>query len=128
MSRILVIDDDPIICQMCSAYLTSLGHTVAVARDGKEGVEKFKSHDFDLIITDLMMPRMHGYQAIDAIKATSKGQKIPVILLTADAKEADLEEFDRHHFQDDTLSKPFDMPDLEKMIGDLMDEFADRED
>ena len=127
MSRFLVIDDDPMICQMCSAYFGSKGHQVITARDGKEGIEKFEKADYDLIITDLMMPKRHGYEVIDLVKTSSKGEKVPVILLTADAHEPDLELYNRRKFQDDTLTKPFDIPMLEHKVNDLLQEFAERE-
>jgi len=126
MSRLLIIDDDPLICQMCSAYFSSKGHQVVTAKDGKDGLDKFSRHDFDLVVTDLMMPRRHGYEVIDAIKLSNKGETTPIVLLTADAHEPDLEAYNRRKFQDDTLTKPFDIPMLEHKISDLLREFADR--
>ena len=55
MSRILVIDDDPIIRQMGKAYFTAKGHEVMTAVDGKDGIEKYRGGKFDLVIVDLMM-------------------------------------------------------------------------
>ena len=127
MPRLLVIDDDPIICQISRAYFTSKGYDVTTAMDGVEGLNKWKSEEYDLVITDLMMPNRHGYEVIDMIKLSARGAKTPVILLTADKSEPELEKYDRRQFQDDTLTKPFDMPMLEKMIKDLLAEFADRE-
>lgn len=126
MGKFLVIDDDPIILQITSAFFKAKGHQVVTARDGKEGIHKFETDRFDLVITDLMMPKTHGYQVIDHIKKTQKGKLTPVILLTADQNEPELDQYDRNKFQDDTLTKPFDIPILEKMVNDLMDEFEDR--
>lgn len=127
MSRILFIDDDPVILQICSAYFGAKGHKITVARDGADGFKKFSIGGFDLVVTDLMMPNKHGYQLIDAIKHTANGEKTPIILLTADKDEPELEKYERHHFQDDTLSKPFDMPILDRKINDLLQEFAERD-
>jgi len=127
MARILVIDDDPTITQMCKAYFTVKGHQVTIAKDGREGLSKFQGAEFDLVITDLMMPNVHGFKVIDQIKATPRGQKTAVLLLTADRNEPDLQEYDRTHFQDDTLGKPFDMPILEAKIKELLREMADRQ-
>lgn len=126
MSHILVIDDDPIIRQITKAYLTAKGHAISVANDGKEGVRKFEQEDVDLVITDLMMPKMHGFEVVDAIKLSSKGLQTPVILLTADKDEPELAKYERRRFQDNTLNKPFDMPALDQMVNDLLQEFADR--
>ncbi|HPM78595.1 MAG TPA: response regulator [bacterium] len=126
MSRFLFVDDDPVILQICSAYFGAKGHNVTVARDGAEGFKKFSLTRYDLVVTDLMMPNKHGYQLIDAIKHSPTGEKTPVLLLTADKDEPELDKYARHHFQDDTLTKPFDMPILERKINDLLREFAER--
>jgi two-component system, OmpR family, response regulator len=126
MSHLLFIDDDPIIRQVCRAYFSSKGYTVTVAKGGKDGLEKFKRGEFDLVVTDLMMPDRHGFEVIDLIKQSSRGPKTPIILLSADIDDPDMKSYERKAFQDDTLSKPFDMPDLEKMIADLLEEFEAR--
>ena len=102
MSRILVIDDDPTMTQLSKAYFTSKGHSVVIARNGKEGLQKFKNQPFDIVITDLMMPGVHGFQVIDAIKKSKVGPKTPIILLTADQNEPELDKYERRAFQDDT--------------------------
>jgi DNA-binding response OmpR family regulator len=125
MKRILVIDDDSMIRQLCKAYFTAKGHTVEVSENGKKGMARFSKEDFDLVITDLMMDNGHGFEVIDFIKLTDKGARTPVILLSADKDQADLESYERRRFQDDTLSKPFDMPVLEAKVNSLFEEFAD---
>jgi len=126
MAKMLVIDDDPIITQMCKAYFTAKGHTVTVALDGKEGLEKYKKGIFDIVITDLMMPTVHGFRVIDEIKLSSRGDKTAVILLSADKDEPNLKNYKRKKFQDDTINKPFDIPVLERMVAKLLEEFADQ--
>ncbi len=124
--RFLIIDDDPVIRKIGQAYFTAKGHSVTTAKDGKEGVEKFKQGEWDVIITDLMMPIYHGFQVIDYIKSTPKGKKIPVILLTADIKEPELDKYERRAFEDDYVAKPFDVPVLEAKIARVLKEFATR--
>lgn len=126
MARLLFIDDDPIILKIGKAYFSSKGHTVNTARDGREGVSKFKQNEYDMVVTDLMMPNVHGYQVIDEIKLSDKGRQTPIILLTADANEPELDQYERRSFQDDTVTKPFDMNVLEKAINDLFSEIEDR--
>ena len=121
MSHLLVIDDDPIILQMCKMYFASKGHEVTVARDGKEGLKKWRSGSYDLVITDLMMPDVHGFAVIDEIKLSEKGAFTPVLLLTADKDDPDLKKYERRRHQDDTLAKPFDIPVLEKKINALLE-------
>jgi two-component system response regulator VanR len=126
MSHFLVIDDDPIILKLCKTYFAAKGHQVTTAIDGRDGIQKFEKGDYDLVITDLMMPYQHGYEVIDKIKLSSRGAQMPIILLTADRNEPDLEKYERHRFEDDALTKPFDMYQLEKIIGDVLDEVANR--
>lgn len=124
MGNLLVIDDDPTITQMCKAYFTVKGHSVSVAKDGREGLDKFKKGNFDLVITDLMMPEVHGFKVIDDIKMSDRGKKTAVILLSADKDEPDLKRYKRQEFQDETITKPFDIPALERMINRLLEHFA----
>lgn len=128
MPTMLVIDDDPIIRKMVQAYFGAKGFTVTSAKDGKEGVDRFKTGPYDIVITDLMMPEMHGYQVIDIIKSTKRGKNTPTILLTADRNEPELDQYDRHGFEDDYLAKPFDIPILEAKVRDVLKEFRERED
>lgn len=126
MPKLLFIDDDPIMRKLCKAYFTAKGHRIEVAGDGKEGLEKFSKDKYDLVITDLMMPNVHGFEVIDAIKKSKRGESTPVLLLTSDAKEPSLQRYDRQYAQDDTLTKPFDIPVLEKRINQLLQEYKDR--
>jgi len=126
MSKILVIDDDPMITQLCKNYFRVKGHNVTIARNGKEGLKIFDRERFDLVITDLMMPETHGFQVIDAIKMSKKGASIPILLLSADINEEELREYDRKRLPDETLAKPFDIPDLERKVKDLLEQFSDR--
>ncbi|MCB1153033.1 MAG: response regulator [Deltaproteobacteria bacterium] len=126
MSSILLIDDDPIIRKMGQSYFTAKGHSVMVAKDGREGLSHFKRHNFDLVITDLMMPDVHGFMVIDAVKGSSKGATTPVILLTADIKEPELQSYERKAFADEHVAKPFDIPTLEEKVNALLAEFGDR--
>jgi len=118
MSRILVIDDDPVIRQMGKAYFTAKGHEVVTAVDGKDGINKYNSEEFDIVITDLMMPNVHGFEVIDYIK--KKGRGTPVILLTADRKEPTLDKYPRQAWEDDFITKPFDIPNLEKKVNEIL--------
>jgi len=127
MSRMLIIDDDPVIRKIVQAYFTAKGHNVISAKDGKDGIERFRQGEYDIVITDLMMPNVHGFKVIDYIKLTPKGKHIPVILLTADVKEPELDAYDRKAFEDAYVSKPFDIPILEAKVKRALKEFADRD-
>ncbi|MCC6157959.1 MAG: response regulator [Deltaproteobacteria bacterium] len=126
MASMLVIDDDQIIRKMMQAFFTAKGFNVTVAKDGREGIEKFKVGTYDVVVTDLMMPDVHGYQVIDFIKGSKKGKTTPVVLLTADRNEPELDQYDRSGFEDDYLAKPFDMPILEGKVKSVIREFRER--
>ncbi len=78
--RVLVVEDEPMIRQMLTTYLTSYGHTAEVATNGTEGLEKFRTSQFDVVVTDRAMPEMGGDQLAAAIKEIMP--KVPIIMLT----------------------------------------------
>ncbi len=88
--KILVIDDDPTLLKMVQPFLESHGFAVTVALDGDEGIEKLKAEQPDLIILDVQMPRMNGYAFIFEMKRLEGAKKIPVIVLTAKEKMAEI--------------------------------------
>lgn len=84
--KILVVDDDPSIREILSIQLTRLGFTVATADDGLEAVAAFKAGAPDVILMDLMMPRLDGLAACQQIRAVEKktgAKRTPVLFLTA---------------------------------------------
>jgi CheY-like chemotaxis protein len=81
--KILYTDDDEDAHIIFGHSLTAAGHEVHLAKDGAEAVLAFRSHDFDLVIMDLEMPYMDGWEAIDHIRQTDKGANIPIVVLTA---------------------------------------------
>jgi DNA-binding response OmpR family regulator len=103
MDRILFVDDEPAIREGFAAYAAFLGYDVAQAEDGMEAVALCRAQDYDIIIMDLMMPRMDGFTACKEIK---KFKDIPVMILSARG-----EEYDKlYGFEvgaDDYVTKPF---------------------
>ncbi|HEY2102189.1 MAG TPA: response regulator [Chthoniobacterales bacterium] len=78
--RVLVADDQPLLCEILSEYLTNDCHSVVTAKDGREALERFSEGKFDLVITDQVMPKMTGDQLAGAIKTRSPST--PVVLVT----------------------------------------------
>ena len=107
MSKIiLVIEDEDSIRKVIKAFLVDAGYTVFEASDGLEGLEKFHQHHPDLILLDLMLPKMNGFSLCEAIR---KESRVPIIMLTALDSEADqMKGFDA--LADDYITKPFSMP------------------
>src|SRR5215510_7476927 len=82
--RILVVDDEPFVCDAVKMMLTFDGHIVETASNGKDALEKFENGKFDLVITDFAMPTMKGDELAAAIKA--KAPRQPVVMITAYAE------------------------------------------
>ena len=83
MKKILAVDDDPVIQKFVHDILTRNGYQVEIAIDGVQAMEKVRKFRPDLIILDVMMPHMNGYDVCRAIKVDSALKNIPIILLTS---------------------------------------------
>ena len=106
--KILVVDDDTNICELLRLYLTKEGYQVTVANDGEEGLEKFNAVKPDMVLLDVMMPRMDGLEVCRRIR---KAGNTPVMMLTAKG-----ETFDKvlglELGADDYMVKPFDAKEV----------------
>jgi len=86
MSRILLADDDVELGEMLTQYLAAEGFAVDTANDGETALAKARSGDFDLVVLDVMMPRMNGFDVLRELRAKSL---IPVLMLTARGEDVD---------------------------------------
>ncbi len=82
MPRVLVVEDSPTQAEALRMILESDGLEAETAPDGQKGLERFRAAGFDLVLSDILMPRLSGYELCRAIKADPRGQDVPVILLT----------------------------------------------
>jgi nitrogen-specific signal transduction histidine kinase/CheY-like chemotaxis protein len=112
--RVLVIDDEEIVRLVVKEMLQVLGHQVTTAATGLEGLEAFHQGNFDLVITDLGMPRMNGFQVAQSIKALRRD--IPVILLTGWGDQFEGESLKAQQI-DRVLRKPLQVADLAKALA-----------
>lgn len=102
---ILVVEDEYDIRELLKEFLTEAGYDVVTAEDGLEALEKFKSFNYNLIILDIMIPKIDGYVLCEIIR---KESNVPIIMLTAlDSEENQLKGFDLNI--DDYITKPFSM-------------------
>ena len=112
MSKLLLIDDDPALLEILADYLTRADHTVQNAASGAEGLKLLAATTPDLIVLDVAMPIMDGWQVLTAIREEGP---VPVILLTAHTEEPDvLQGFSLG--ADDYVAKPFSFAQLEARI------------
>ena len=108
MSRILVVEDEPMVAEVVERYLRRDGHDVTIAFDGQSAVEEFERAPSELVILDLMLPRLNGAAVCRKIRAKSD---VPIIMLTARGHERDrLEGLDMG--ADDYVTKPFSPREL----------------
>ena len=114
--KILVVDDEKLLVKGIKFNLENDGYEVAAAYDGEEAVELAKSGDFDLIILDIMMPKMTGLEACMHIREFSN---VPIIMLTAKGEDMDkLIGFEQG--TDDYLTKPFNILELKARVRALL--------
>ena len=112
---ILAVDDDVDILELIQMTLTVEGFDVITANDGMSGLEKAKAYSPDLILLDLMMPVMDGFEVIGKLKAESQTRAIPVIMLTARAQTHERVQ-GLNAGADDYVTKPFDLDELTARI------------
>lgn len=107
-ARILLVEDDPSIREVTAIGLGAAGFAVTTAADGVEGIERFKADPFDLVLLDVMLPRLDGYEVCRQIRKTST---VPVVMLTARADTMDVV-VGLEAGADDYVRKPFEVPEL----------------
>lgn len=112
--RILVADDEPMVREVIQMYLAEDNHTVEVAVNGREALEKFKAADYDIVLTDRSMPELNGDELALAVKQLKPG--IPVVLLTGFGELMNAEG-ERPEGVDIIVSKPFNLDTLRSALA-----------
>src|SRR5689334_17605357 len=119
MARILFIDDDKINHQLVAKALQPLGHQISYAEDGTSGLAQARNLKPDLIITDVIMPDINGYEVTRQLRRDKLFAATPVLVLTAQSGLQDkLQAFESG--ADDYLSKPFEPAELVARVSALM--------
>ena len=124
MNRILVIDDDQELCELLSDYLTPEGFDIKAVQTPEEGLSLALSQDHDLVVLDVMLPGMSGFDTLRHIRAKSQ---IPVIMLTARGDDVD-RIVGLEMGADDYLPKPFNPRELVARIRAVQRRFETRSD
>jgi len=112
MARILVIDDDMLVRVSIEAVLCAKGHVVSLATNGREGFDLLRSGNYDLVITDLIMPEMAGIETVLAIREHSRSAKILAISGGGRNADGDLLESAVEAGANAVLGKPFSNREL----------------
>ena len=117
--KILVVDDEIYIVHILDFSLGMEGYEVVTALDGEQALEKVKSEKPDLIVLDIMMPKLDGYEVCKTIKANADTHHIPVILLSAKGRNVD-QKMGFDVGADDYITKPFSPRKLVERINQLL--------
>lgn len=115
MTKILIVEDNEMNRDMLSRRLTKRGYEITMAFDGKQGVEKAQAESPDLILLDMSLPVMDGWEAAGHLKSDDRTKAIPVIALTAHAMAGDMEKA-LEAGADDYDTKPVD---LKRLLGKI---------
>jgi two-component system response regulator MtrA len=106
--RILLVEDDPSIRETTSLGLEAAGYRVTSAGNGREGLDRFRAAAFDLVVLDLMLPELDGYEVCREIRKTSN---VPIVILSARSDTVDVV-VGLELGADDYVTKPFELPEL----------------
>ena len=116
MQKILIVEDDIDIQELLRNFLQEVGYEISIANDGMEAISIFSTIHFDLILLDIMLPKIDGFTVCELIR---KQSQIPIIMLTALSSED--EQIRGLDLQvDDYITKPFSMPILVRKIGAVL--------
>jgi len=118
-SRILVVDDEEALRSVLSSELVSGGYDVMTASDGDEAIAIVEKKKFDLVLLDIKMPKVDGFEVLKFIKKTSPAVKVIMLTGFADLKNA-IES--KKHGAEDFVSKPYDLVDLLTTIERVLSE------
>jgi CheY-like chemotaxis protein len=107
--RILIAEDDPAVCRLYAAYAQSRGHTILVAKDGAETLVTAVTELPDLIMLDVMMPKLEGRDVLKQLKANPRTAHIPVVIVSASGGDQYMRDLLLELGAHDVLEKPVDL-------------------
>jgi two-component system chemotaxis sensor kinase CheA len=117
--HILLVEDSDVVRETLARLLTDTGYRVTTARDGVEGLDKAQAEPFDLVSTDVMMPRMDGYELTRALRALDAYRDTPIVMVTSRGERIDrVRGFDAG--VDEYITKPHDRSQLRRAIAKLL--------
>jgi len=119
-SRILIADDNPTNVELLEAYLAELDCEIEIAVDGQDTLDKFASFQPDLILLDIMMPRLSGFEVCERLKSDPETAGVMILMVTALNELGDIERAVAAGC-DDFLSKPVNQVELLKRIKNMLD-------
>ena len=117
--KILIVDDEPDMVEMLKIRLEAAGYSTMTAQDGQEALRLAREEGPDLIILDLMLPKLDGYKVCRLLKFDKKYKHIPIIMFTARAQDSDIK-LGKDVGADAYMTKPFDAQALMVKVSQLL--------
>jgi CheY-like chemotaxis protein len=118
-SKILIADDNIQNCELIDAYLADEGYELSVAYDGVQAMKRVEELQPDLVLLDIMMPKLSGYEVCHWMKSSPRTKDIPVLMVTALNEQGDIEKAVRAGC-DDFLTKPVNSLELKTRVKSLL--------
>jgi two-component system, OmpR family, alkaline phosphatase synthesis response regulator PhoP len=118
-SKILIADDNVQNCELVDAYLAEDGYEMLVAYDGAQAMKRVEELQPDLVLLDIMMPKLSGYEVCQWIKSNPQTKDIPVLMVTALSEQGDIEKAVKAGC-DDFLTKPINSLELKTRVRSLL--------
>jgi DNA-binding response OmpR family regulator len=118
-ARILIAEDTPQAAELLELYLTEAGYDTAIAADGEQAMQRIRDYQPDLILLDVMMPRLSGFEVCKRLRAEPATREIGVIMVTALDQQSDIDRAVEAG-TDDFLSKPINKEELFKRVKSLL--------
>lgn len=119
MARVMAVDDDPVIRGLLEVNLEMEGHEVVIATDGQDALNKVRAAPPDLILLDVVMPGLSGWEVAEQLKGSPSTKNIPIVFLSARVKEADVRK-GKELGVNSYVTKPFDPIDLMQLVNRLL--------
>ncbi len=119
--KVLIVDDEPNIVMSLDYLFRRKGYEVFVGRDGEEALALLNDHSPDLLLLDIMMPKVNGYEVCEYVRSTERLAACKVVFMSAKSKEADIEK-GLALGADLYVPKPFSTRDLMKKVKVLLDQ------
>jgi two-component system, OmpR family, alkaline phosphatase synthesis response regulator PhoP len=119
LSKVLIADDNQQNCELLDAYLADEDYEIAMAYDGQQTLDRVASWVPDLILLDIMMPKLSGYEVCQKLKSDAKTRAIPILMVTALNEKNDIEKAVGAGC-DDFLTKPVNQLELKTRVRSLL--------
>ncbi len=118
MKKILIVEDERIVRNLVKKKLVAEGYEVELAVDGKDGLEKIEEADPDLVLLDILMPRMNGIEFLEEIRKIEKFKKLPVIIVSNSGQPVEIDKARKLGVEEWIVKTEFDPREIIKKVNE----------